>query len=611
MSQVKSAANVLVHKHSILNFLDKLIPENLLVDVSERFRARTLLLLVSILLLLSTVSMVLVIAVDQSVPLRRLITICLIGLQPISLAIMWHYKNTHQASWYVVIMTLITVMFIDHNNASFGGAFTITWILPTSLSVMLLGGVAALKITLLALAGMSFNFILYKFDLLPEPITAQEKWLNIEFIISIFMILIVTFCLYALHSMTRQREQELSSEIESRKRIAKELEDAKNIAEQAALNKSMFLATMSHELRTPLNSILGNAELLSREQIEGKAETRVRDIYSASQLLISIVNDVLDLSKLNADGVVLNNEPYDISEQLKRLYRMMAPKVTEGVVFHLTGVDKPVLINADQHRLSQIILNLISNAAKFTQVGSIELALVQNEDESISLIVEDTGVGISQEDAKKLFQDFVQIRKHANRQVEGTGLGLAITKRIVDKMAGTITLESSEGKGCKFTVKLPLKTLCLAQEKDSDALSDKEHEHNFSSLRVSIVDDVAMNCIILKALLEELGVTSITEVYDGEEIVELIQKGHQFDLILMDIRMPKMDGLEASRLIRNLAYDKSIIAVTANAFEEDKQACLEAGMNGFISKPIEIDKLKTVLEKTVVVKLSPKKARIK
>lgn len=588
-----------LQKKSSLRFLDRFIPENLLDDASDRFKARTLLILVGTLLLLSALSMALVIAVDQSVPFRRLFTISLIALQPLALVFMWYYKNTREASWYIVMMVFITVMFIDHNNASFGGAFTITWILPTSISVMLLGGVAAMKVTFIAIIGMSFNFILYKFGLLPDPITAQEQWVNIEYIITICIILIVAFCLYGLHSMTRQREQELFFEIEGRKAIAKELEKAKDIAEQTAKNKSMFLATMSHELRTPLNSILGNAELLSREQLQGKTETRVNGIVSAGQLLLSIINDVLDLSKFDSYGIELDIETYDISEQIKKISRMLDAMVKPGVELILEGVEESVYIKADQKRFSQVILNLVSNAVKYTEQGSIKISLVQNHGEGIAITVQDTGIGISEKDAKNLFQDFVQVRKHANRQVEGTGLGLAIVRRIVEKMGGDIRLESDEGKGSQFTVRLPLEILPTDQVEEKKSEQNNTAEYDFSSLRVLIVDDVAMNCIILKALLEELNIQDIIEKYDGEEALELIQQGSQFDVILMDIRMPKMDGLEASQLIRKLAYDKPIIAVTANAFEEDRQACLNAGMNDFLSKPIEIEKLKEVLQNTL------------
>ena len=588
-----------LQKKSSLRFLDRFIPENLLDDASDRFKARTLLILVGTLLLLSALSMALVIAVDQSVPFRRLFTISLIALQPLALVFMWYYKNTREASWYIVMMVFITVMFIDHNNASFGGAFTITWILPTSISVMLLGGVAAMKVTFIAIIGMSFNFILYKFGLLPDPITAQEQWVNIEYIITICIILIVAFCLYGLHSMTRQREQELFFEIEGRKAIAKELEKAKDIAEQAAKNKSMFLATMSHELRTPLNSILGNAELLSRGQLQDKSEERVTAIVSAGQLLLSIINDVLDLSKFDSYGIELDIEAYDISEQIKKISRMLDAMVKPGVELILEGVEEAVYIKADQKRFSQVILNLVSNAVKYTEQGSIKISLVQNHGEGIAITVQDTGIGISEKDAKNLFQDFVQVRKHANRQVEGTGLGLAIVRRIVERMGGDIRLESDEGKGSQFTVRLPLEILPTDQVEEKKSEQNTTAEYDFSSLRVLIVDDVAMNCIILKALLEELNIQDVIEKYDGEEALELIQQGSQFDVILMDIRMPKMDGLEASQLIRKLAYDKPIIAVTANAFEEDRQACLNAGMNDFLSKPIEIEKLKEVLQNTL------------
>ena len=294
--------------------------------------------------------------------------------------------------------------------------------------------------------------------------------------------------------------------------------------------------------------------------------------------------------------IELNNETYDISDQIKRIQRMMESKLKPDVAFILKGASSPIYIHSDQNRLSQVILNLVSNAVKFTEVGQITVELIC-EQNAIIVKVSDTGVGISKNDAKNLFQDFVQVRKHANRQVEGTGLGLAIIKRIIDRMDGTITLDSEEGKGSIFTVKLPLKT-----EEFSHTIPMPEAENQISTttndlsqLRLLVVDDVPMNCIILNALLEELGITQITEEHDGEDAVALVRKNSSFDMILMDIRMPKMDGLEASKLIRELGYTQPDIAVTANAFEEDKQACLDAGMSDFLSKPIELEKLKEVL----------------
>ena len=596
MSQNKQASSLLDQEKSTLKFLDRLVPKALLTDTTELFKARILVVMVGILVLLSFISMSMVIAVDQTINERRLITIILISLQPIALCLMWWKKSTVKASWFVITTLAITIMYIDYNNASFKGAFSIVWILPTTLTVMLLGGRAALKVAFISILGMSTNFVLLKTDLLPAPITPPEKWLNAEFIISITVMLIVTFSVYALAKVAKQKELELSSEIDSRINIAKELEESKNVAEQAAANKSMFLATMSHELRTPLNAILGNAELLSRDQLEDKTKSRVNDIYASGQLLISIINDVLDLSKFDTHGIELSLETYDIADQLKRIQRMMEPKVKPDVSFKLEGVDKPVYIHADQNRLSQVVLNLASNAVKFTEQGQIILSLVCMAD-SIIIQVKDTGVGISEEDAKNLFQDFVQVRHHANRQVEGTGLGLAIIQRIINRMSGTIKLESQEGQGSTFTVELPFKIMDMpfVEEVSNITEASDSVENALSQLNILVVDDVPMNCIILNALLEELGIDTITEENDGEEAVERIRQDNSFDMILMDIRMPKMDGLEATKIIRELGYKKPIIAVTANAFEEDKQACLDAGMSDFLSKPIELNKLQEVL----------------
>lgn len=571
------------------------------MNVSERFKARTLIVIVCILLVLSAVSMALVIAVDNTLPQRRLITILLIALQPFAFVLMWFSRSTKEAAWFTVVLLLLTVFYIDYNNQSFKGAFSIIWMLPSTLSVMLLGGKPGLNVALASIVGMSLNFFLLKVGVLPEAITPPEKWLHAEFVISISIMVIVTFCVFGLYTMARQRELELTFEIEARKRFARELEAEKDISEKALANKSMFLATMSHELRTPLNSILGNAELLAKskqltstDELRIQEESRINDIFVSSQLLKSIINDVLDISKLDTYGIELHKENYDISEQLKQLHRMMLPKVKPDVEFTVVGIDTSVEIYADQNRLAQVVLNLMSNALKFTESGQVLVELKYENNQFFELIFKDTGVGISSEDAKHLFEDFVQVRKHANRQVEGTGLGLAIVKRIVDKMNGTIELDSAEGQGSTFSIKLPIEVT----PPNSDNKSSEEKKlmtQDLSTKRLLIVDDVAMNCIILKALLESVGVQQIEEDNDGSQAVERVKQDQGFDAILMDVRMPKMDGLEASQLIREMGYEKPIIAVTANAFEEDRKTCLEAGMSNFLSKPIDMEKLKAVL----------------
>lgn len=586
-------------KKDFLRCLDRYIPNNILLDASQRYKARSLILIVAILFLLSAVSMVLVVTVDKVVSERRLITITLIGLQIFAMFLLRYYRSTTQASWYLVVLTTLTVFYIDHNNLSFQGAFSIIWMLPSTIAVMLLGGSIGLKVAAVAVIGMTTNFVLLKMDMLPAPITLPEKWLHLEFIISITIMILVTFCVFGLFSLTSQRELELSYEIEARKRFARELERAKDIAEEAANNKAMFLATMSHELRTPLNAILGNAELLSRESLNALTEKRVKDIHSSGQLLLSIINDVLDVSKMDSYGIELQQKTYDFSEQLSRIYHMMSAQVKPGVDFTVTGIDKPIHVYADPNRLAQVLLNLISNALKFTEQGAVNVIVNAQEVEQLEIKVKDSGVGISGEDAKRLFEDYVQVPKPLHQQQEGTGLGLAIVKRILIAMDGVIKLESQVGQGSVFTVTLPIKVAS-----DSiDQLSFQENEtkeiidmsQNLSQKRLLIVDDVSMNCIVLKALLETLGVTQIEEESDGAMAVARIEKDREFDAILMDVRMPKMDGLEASRLIRDLGYEQPIIAVTANAFEEDRKACLEAGMNGFLSKPIDMEKLQRSL----------------
>lgn len=581
-------------------FIDRLIPIDILSDYSDRFRARSLVLFILILVSLSVLSLMSLSVMENALPERRLVSLVLVLSQLTAIVVMNLTRRFKVAAWLSIGLMCAFVEYVDYNNLSVQGPVTFAWIVPPTLAAMLLGKRASLLIGIIIVAAVSYNVWALKHGLLPTPITDPATWESARFIIILSVLVVVVFCVAGLDLLAERRSKKLSQEIDYRVTVMYELEQARDLAESSAKSKAMFLATMSHELRTPLNGVLGNASLLEREPLSDKARLRVKDIVSSGQLLLSTINDVLDLSKLESEGLQLNHEVYDVAAQLQTLHRMLAVCVSSNVAFHLRGCDAPIAIRADQHRIAQIITNLVSNAAKFTHEGEVSVALAFNASNQLCLSVKDTGIGISEEDQKGLFEEFVQVNTPYGLQ-QGSGLGLAIVQRIVVAMNGKVELNSELGEGAEFTVTLPIEAQsleALAEEQNQQTQSEPQSLaglRQVNELKVLIADDVVMNCVILEALLAELGIVNTTLVYDGLEAVEALEKNADFDLIFMDVRMPKIDGHEACRQIRAMGFNGPIIAVSANAYEEDRQACLAAGMDELISKPLVLEALETSL----------------
>ncbi|GHV95045.1 hypothetical protein AGMMS50293_13650 [Spirochaetia bacterium] len=399
--------------------------------------------------------------------------------------------------------------------------------------------------------------------------------------------------------------------------------EAKERTEQASRAKSNFLANMSHEIRTPLNAIIGMTTIA-----KGSAEAEQKDyclekIEGASTHLLGIINDILDMSKIEEDKFDLSCTEFEFSDMIQRVASIFEFRLDEKKQKLTVNLDPaiPARIITDEQRLAQVITNLIGNAIKFTpDEGCITLGVSLAGSESgfctLEISVSDTGIGISKEQQDKLFQSFVQVDSSIARKFGGTGLGLAISKKIVEMMQGNIRIESEVGHGASFIftiraeIPAPSAVPSLAEaiavfSENHPAVSaeiEADGEPDYTGKRILLAEDVEINREIVITVLEPLGL-SITEAEDGQRAYDIFTANSgSFDLIFMDIHMPGMDGYETTRKIRdwekprNLSRQVPIIAMTANVFKEDVDRCLAAGMNGHMGKPLDFDAVMQVLK---------------
>ncbi len=402
----------------------------------------------------------------------------------------------------------------------------------------------------------------------------------------------------------RERNAMLQAQL-SQERLIAELEEARDAAlagrreaEAAAKLKADFLAVMSHELRTPLNGILTMAEVLGRSSLDEEQKRQLAAIAESGHMLLNIVSDVLDLSRAEAGRMTLSPKPLQLTRLLEdglALWRLRAHE--QGLDFR-TGIaaDVPATIAADETRLRQILFNLLANALKFTEKGSITVHVGRTTGDGRALLrfsVADTGIGIAERDAERIFDRFAQVETRPARRRDGAGLGLAIVKDIVAVMGGEIGVESRLGEGSTFWFTIPLVEVEVEAETEPDRngappLRDTAPGRSSGPCpRVLVADDNRINRAVLEALLAPLE-AELVAVRDGAEAIAAVRDA-SFDLVLMDVRMPGIDGITAMRRIRRLAggAEVPIIALSASGSPEDEATCLAAGADAYLSKPID------------------------
>ena len=410
----------------------------------------------------------------------------------------------------------------------------------------------------------------------------------------------------ALEERVQQRTQALASALERLEASNQQFREAKEEADRANKAKSEFLATMSHEIRTPMHGVVGAIELLDRTRLDVEQKSLLNTLRGACDSMLRLIDDILDIARLERQNIELELEPVDLRSFLGSLTSLFAPRATaKGLSFRCdVPEDLPVRVSADAHRLRQILSNLLSNAVKFTHTGSVSVeAAVErpgNRTAMLHFTVRDTGIGIDDALHAKVFEAFQQGDSSTTRLYGGTGLGLAIASRLAEAMNGQIVVAHNKPQGTMFTLSVPVPILedgsATAPEADVALLHARANTHaQTPSRRFLVVDDSDLNRNVLTRMLKGLA-DHVDETTNGEEAVAACRR-QAYDLVFMDWRMPKMDGLQATSIIRQLpdeaptSRDVPVVGLTANVQPAEQEACRQAGMTRVLAKPFFLDDL--------------------
>jgi signal transduction histidine kinase len=482
----------------------------------------------------------------------------------------------------VLALGLLTAMVLAMASGP-GGLPAVFWMMLAPLIALSAGGRRAgwatfgltLVLSGLALVGMEHAWI--------PPFMAVERGLANR------MASLLGLCVTAF-LLTRAYEVEMETSLAELSQHNAQLLEARALAEHASGAKSEFLATISHEIRTPLNGVTGMASSLAGETDPVKIQQGLRVIQQSADMLLAVINDVLDFSKIEANQLELEALPLAPAAELRLVVELLRARAVEhdDELELLVDADAPEWIRGDPTRLRQVVMNLVSNAVKFTVGGRVSVRLGLSEGQLLVEVV-DTGIGMSPEALKRLFQPFTQGDASTTRRFGGTGLGLAISRRLVEAMGGQLTVKSEPGQGSCFSVTLP--ALQLEAPPPAPGLAPGPA---VSSRTVLVVEDNEINQLVVTRLLEKLG-HAVTVAGDGAAALEVCATG-RFDLVLMDCHMPGMDGFEATRRLRAGGWTAPIFALTAAVTSADYARCLAAGMNGVLAKPLRLERLAEVLQ---------------